>query len=267
MSAFDEGFGTDLSGQSWAAINDEDVKEVLEPLPKTLPAKEPKPVEPVAKPVKSAQEAPFPTEAPFSALVGSLSLDATEIEVKDIFGDHSQIVDMRMMNDRESGKFKGYAYVDFVSGEALKSALEKSGTKFKGRSITVNIAFPKRNERRDEKKEKQTGYMRKGGRGKNSVLKHKKPTGDVVDIKALLTPSGKEVRKPAVDPFGGAKPREQVLEQRGNNKNMELKPAPVPRKVYSEKPKKKGYVKKVEVKQPSEVRSSNIFDALDDESG
>ena len=73
--------------------------------------------------------------------VGNLSFDTTENDLQDLFEQHGQVSDVALINDRATGKSRGFGFVtmpDAVSANAAMTALH--GSDFQGRDLTVNEA-------------------------------------------------------------------------------------------------------------------------------
>jgi len=60
------------------------------------------------------------------------------------FFDGCNIVNVRIIEDREQNRPKGFAYAEFADLEGLKSALTKDGLSFEGRNIRVKVADPRK---------------------------------------------------------------------------------------------------------------------------
>ncbi len=76
--------------------------------------------------------------------VGNLPYKATEEELKDMFGSFGDVSSVRIITDHESGRSKGFAFVEMANDEQAKAAIEElNGVEFIGRPITVNEARPK----------------------------------------------------------------------------------------------------------------------------
>ncbi len=78
--------------------------------------------------------------------VGNLPFDATEESVRELFQTHGEVSEVSLINDRDTGRPRGFGFVEMASGgkEAI-AALDR--TDFGGRSLRVNEARP-REERR-----------------------------------------------------------------------------------------------------------------------
>ena len=76
--------------------------------------------------------------------VGNLSFETTENDLQDLFEQHGQVSEVRLMMDRMTGKSRGFAFVtmnDNAQASAAMSAL--NGQEFSGRALTVNEARPR----------------------------------------------------------------------------------------------------------------------------
>jgi len=73
--------------------------------------------------------------------VGNLSFDATESELKELFGQTGLVETVRIITDRDTGRSKGFGFVEMQEG-AEKTIAAINGKDFKGRILTVNEARP-----------------------------------------------------------------------------------------------------------------------------
>ncbi len=76
--------------------------------------------------------------------VGNLSFQATEEDVKEVFGDYGTVSRVSLPMDRETGRKRGFAFVD-LSSEAEEDAAiaELDGAEWMGRDLKVNKAKPR----------------------------------------------------------------------------------------------------------------------------
>lgn len=75
--------------------------------------------------------------------VGNLPYSATETELKEAFTEAGTVVSVKIITDRESGRSKGFGFVEMSSDAEANVALEKlNGADYAGRNITVSIARP-----------------------------------------------------------------------------------------------------------------------------
>lgn len=73
--------------------------------------------------------------------VGNLSYDVTREELVEAFGAAGRVVDAKVPTDRETGRPRGFAFVEFESEEAAHKSIELlNGKDLKGRPLRVNEA-------------------------------------------------------------------------------------------------------------------------------
>lgn len=101
--------------------------------------------------------------------VGNLSFDVTENELQDLFAQAGSVNSVNIVLDRETGRPRGFAFVEMSNEADLSNAISMFGGKaFKGRPLTVNEARP-REERgggsRDGGSSRGGGNYRGGGGG------------------------------------------------------------------------------------------------------
>jgi len=84
------------------------------------------------------------TSSPSDTLfVGNLSFNATEDSVWEFFGDHG-VKHVRLPTDRDTGRPKGFGYVQFEDIDGAKKAFEAlSGSELDGRSIRLDYSQPR----------------------------------------------------------------------------------------------------------------------------
>jgi|SRR5688572_27435726 cold-inducible RNA-binding protein len=76
--------------------------------------------------------------------VGGISYNTTENDLQDAFGAHGTVSEVHLVNDRMTGKSKGFAFVTMSSPEEAQKAIDNlNGKSMDGRSLTVNIARPR----------------------------------------------------------------------------------------------------------------------------
>ena len=78
--------------------------------------------------------------------VGNLSYDTTEDELRQLFGQHGEVSSVSLITDRETGRPRGFGFVEMEGADAAITALHNA--EVGGRTLTVNEARP-RNERPD----------------------------------------------------------------------------------------------------------------------
>ena len=75
--------------------------------------------------------------------VGNLNYNTTESELRELFGDHGQVTSVAVITDRETGRAKGFGFVEFANDEDAKAAIAAlDGKEIGGRSLKVNESRP-----------------------------------------------------------------------------------------------------------------------------
>jgi RNA recognition motif-containing protein len=73
--------------------------------------------------------------------VGNLTFTTTEDDLKNLFGPAGTIVDIKLVTDRETGRSRGFAFVEMSSAaEANQAISQLNGRDVEGRTIKVNEA-------------------------------------------------------------------------------------------------------------------------------
>lgn len=76
--------------------------------------------------------------------VGSLSWGLTWQDLKEAFGVHGEVVYTKVITDRETGRSKGFGFVEFATVEdAVKAKNAMDGAELDGRTIKVDFAEEK----------------------------------------------------------------------------------------------------------------------------
>lgn len=85
--------------------------------------------------------------------VGNLSWGTTEEALEEAFSEAGEVTSVAIITDRDSGRSKGFGFVEMASAEAAQKAVEMlNGKDMDGRALTVNIARPKEERpRRDDR--------------------------------------------------------------------------------------------------------------------
>ncbi len=77
--------------------------------------------------------------------VGNLSYEVTEDDLKQMFEEYGSIVKAIIIKDRETGRSKGFGFVEMNEQEGGKKAIQElDGTSVKDRNIKVNEARPRK---------------------------------------------------------------------------------------------------------------------------
>jgi RNA recognition motif-containing protein len=76
--------------------------------------------------------------------VGNLAYDVTEAELREFFSAAGTPLSIRMPTDRETGKLRGFAFVEFSDAAQAEEAIRRFNQQvFKGRPLVVNEARPR----------------------------------------------------------------------------------------------------------------------------
>jgi cold-inducible RNA-binding protein len=73
--------------------------------------------------------------------VGNLSFNTTELELREVFSQYGTVADTKMVMDRETGRPRGFGFVEMGSDDEAKQAIDQlNGRELGGRALTVNEA-------------------------------------------------------------------------------------------------------------------------------
>ena len=76
--------------------------------------------------------------------IGNLSYQATEQDLKDLFGTYGEIVSVNIIKDKFTNRAKGFAFVEMASDDGGRQAISAlHETEFKQRKLIVNEARPR----------------------------------------------------------------------------------------------------------------------------
>src|SRR5271169_1000897 len=76
--------------------------------------------------------------------VGNLPHSTTESELRGVFEAHGAVEKVSIVTDRETGRARGFAFVEMTNaGEAEKAIAALNGTELGGRALKINEAKPK----------------------------------------------------------------------------------------------------------------------------
>ncbi len=75
--------------------------------------------------------------------VGNLPYTMTESDLQEMFASHGAIESVAVITDRDTGRSKGFGFVEFSSDDEANAAIEAlNNSEVQGRRIVVNIARP-----------------------------------------------------------------------------------------------------------------------------
>jgi cold-inducible RNA-binding protein len=73
--------------------------------------------------------------------VGNLSYGTTELDLRDLFGKSGTVTEIKVMMDRETGRPRGFAFVEMsTDAEAHEAISQINGRELDGRTLKVNEA-------------------------------------------------------------------------------------------------------------------------------
>lgn len=78
--------------------------------------------------------------------VGNLSFSATEQDLEEVFGEIGTVQSINIIEDRDTGRSRGFGFVEMSSAEEAQNAIaELDGKEVEGRNLKVNEAKPREN--------------------------------------------------------------------------------------------------------------------------
>ncbi len=76
--------------------------------------------------------------------VGSLPWSIDDAQLGELFASHGEVVSARVVTDRDTGRSRGFGFVEYTDDATATAAMEAmDGQMVDGRAITVSIARPK----------------------------------------------------------------------------------------------------------------------------
>jgi len=76
--------------------------------------------------------------------VGNLAFSVTDAELEQLLGEHGEVESANVVTDRETGRSRGFGFVEMSSDDEANAAIEAlNGNEYEGRSLTVNEARPR----------------------------------------------------------------------------------------------------------------------------
>jgi RNA recognition motif-containing protein len=90
--------------------------------------------------------------------VGNLSYQTTESDLSNLFEQVGQVESVNIITDRDTGRSKGFGFVEMSNEDADKAIAQFNGAELGGRALTVNEARPR---------EERSGGGGRGGYGGN----------------------------------------------------------------------------------------------------
>jgi len=76
--------------------------------------------------------------------IGNVSFNTTEDQIRQAFENFGETTSVSMITDRDSGRPKGFGFVEMTNDEEGQKAIDGlNGTEFDGRTVKVNEARPR----------------------------------------------------------------------------------------------------------------------------
>jgi RNA recognition motif-containing protein len=76
--------------------------------------------------------------------VGSLPWAVDDAQLSELFSKYGNVVSARVITDRETGRSRGFGFVEYADEATAQAAMEATdGTMIEGRAISVSFARPK----------------------------------------------------------------------------------------------------------------------------
>lgn len=81
--------------------------------------------------------------------VGNLSYQTQEVDLREHFSAHGEVVSASIVTDRDTGRSRGFGFVEMADEAATQSAIQAlDGQELDGRQLKVNEAKPRTDDRR-----------------------------------------------------------------------------------------------------------------------
>ncbi len=78
-----------------------------------------------------------------SIYVGNLPWAATEEQIRDLFTEYGPVISVKLVSDRETGRARGFGFVEMEEPGAAAAIEALDGQNFGGRTLRVNEAKPR----------------------------------------------------------------------------------------------------------------------------
>ena len=81
---------------------------------------------------------------PSKLYVGNLPFEVSDDDLQELFAAHGAVVSAKVITDRETGRARGFGFVEMEQAEDAQKAIQSlDGQDFKGRNLKVNMAKPR----------------------------------------------------------------------------------------------------------------------------
>ena len=79
-----------------------------------------------------------------SIYVGNLPFSATQEGVEALFSPYGEVLSVKLVSDRETGRARGFGFVEMEDGDAINAIAALDGKEYEGRALRINKAEPKK---------------------------------------------------------------------------------------------------------------------------
>jgi RNA recognition motif-containing protein len=80
--------------------------------------------------------------------IGNLSYKISDHKLQEVFEEFGEVTSAKIIKDRQTGRSKGFAFVEMINDEEAQAAIDKlDGSEIDGRAVKVNKARPKETSR------------------------------------------------------------------------------------------------------------------------
>jgi RNA recognition motif-containing protein len=114
----------------------------------------------------------FGSEKVVTIYIGNLSFHASEDDIREVFAEYGEVSRISLPVDRETGRKRGFAFVDMADEASEDKAIEElDGAEWLNRQLKVNKARPQ-GESKDPSDSRGGGEGRRPGKGKGPGFYH-----------------------------------------------------------------------------------------------
>ena len=79
-----------------------------------------------------------------SIYIGNLPWSATQEGVESLFSPYGEVLSVKLVSDRETGRARGFGFVEMEDADAINAIAALDGKEFEGRALRINKAEPKK---------------------------------------------------------------------------------------------------------------------------
>ena len=77
---------------------------------------------------------------PKSIYVGNIAFSTSEDDIRNLFSQFGEVTSVKFINDRETGRFRGFGFVEMNDNDAREAVQALNGKELGGRALKVNEA-------------------------------------------------------------------------------------------------------------------------------